>query len=78
MKLVLDIGNTLTKLAVFNESEMIDFIAVPNVSIESLEKLLNTNPHVHSAIIASVSEIDETLISLLAQTSESHLSGCLH
>jgi type III pantothenate kinase len=65
MKLVIDIGNTLAKIAVFNESEMIDFIAVPNVSIESLEKLLNTNPHVHSAIIASVSKIDETLISWL-------------
>jgi len=65
MKLVIDIGNTLAKLAVFNESQMINFIAVPNISAESVEKLLDTNLYVHSAIIASVSKMDTALISWL-------------
>ena len=65
MTLVLDIGNTLTKLAVFDESKMVDSLAVQSVSIKSLEKLLDAHPHVHSAIISSVGEIDEAMISLL-------------
>lgn len=65
MKLVIDIGNTLTKLAVFDKSGMVDFIAVPKDSIESVKKLLNAHPGMHSAIIASVVELDPALISLL-------------
>lgn len=65
MKLVIDIGNTLAKIAIFNKSEIIDFISSDNISPVSIKKLLDAYPDISTGIIASVRETDPIFISFL-------------
>jgi len=58
MKLVIDIGNTLTKIAVFNKSDIIDFISADIISKRSIKQLLDKYPEINTGIIASVREFD--------------------
>jgi type III pantothenate kinase len=65
MKLVIDIGNTLAKIAIFNKSEIIDFISSDNISSISIKKLLDVYPDISTGIIASVRKMDPDFISFL-------------
>ncbi len=67
MNLVIDIGNTRTKAAVFNHSEMIEEYAVDCSPVELAEKITGKFPDIHSAIVSSVNDSDTDLISLISK-----------
>lgn len=65
LNLVIDIGNTRTKIALFNQGELM--ISFPAVSFtpNELELLLKEYPNIERAIISSVKEKQEELLSAL-------------
>lgn len=65
MKLVVDIGNTLTKIAVFDKSDIVDFFSAENTSNLIFDQLLDKFPAIKTGIIASVREIDSDFVSFL-------------
>ena len=66
MKLVIDIGNTLTKLAVFDKDEIISSQTVENVSKQLLSSLFADFPKIDAAIISSVKNLDDWIINYLS------------
>mgnify|MGYP002639544646 CR=1 FL=1 len=67
MKLIIDIGNSCTKLAVFNGDKIIDFITDEIVSIELLKSIFNKYPQIESSILSSVAKHDPGLVEFLSQ-----------
>lgn len=65
MKLVIDIGNTLVKTALFKADEMIQLQSNKELTTEFLNELFNTYPEINSAIIASVRPAGIEVINLL-------------
>src|SRR4030042_3276756 len=61
MNLVIDIGNTRTKAAVFNQAELIEEYSVDTSPVELAEKLTDRFPDIQYAIISSVNEPDTDL-----------------
>ena len=66
MKLVIDIGNTLTKLAVFDKDEIISSQTAENVSKQLLSSLFAEFPKINTAIISSVKNLDDWVINYLS------------
>jgi type III pantothenate kinase len=67
MNLVIDIGNTRTKAAVFDHSEMIEEYAVKCSPVALAEEITGKFPDIHSAIVSSVNDSDADLISLIGK-----------
>jgi type III pantothenate kinase len=67
MDLAIDIGNTLTKLAVFANEEIIELQTLAEPTIQDIEKLLNENPEICNCIVSSVKELDEKWISFISK-----------
>jgi type III pantothenate kinase len=65
MNLAIDIGNTLVKLAVFDNGQMTGFQALEDISITVLQNFTKAHPGINASIIASVkdfsTEIEEYL-----------------
>ena len=66
MKLIFDIGNTLTKLAVFDKDEIISSQTAENVSKQLLSSLFADFPKIDAAIISSVKNLDDRLTNYLS------------
>lgn len=66
MNLVIDIGNTATKLAIFESDELIEKRQVKSLDAEKLKKILSEYGQIKNSIICSVThhpiEIEEILI----------------
>ncbi|MBN2610268.1 MAG: type III pantothenate kinase [Bacteroidales bacterium] len=58
MNLVVDIGNTRTKVAVFSDSEMIKSTVFTGPVLPEIEKLLRQVPDIQNAIVSSVKDHD--------------------
>jgi type III pantothenate kinase len=56
MELVIDIGNTKTKLAIFNGSEIIAFKTISEPSLNEVEVFVEGRKEVSSAILSSVTD----------------------
>ena len=70
MDLVIDIGNTLQKLAVFSEkSVLLDFFSEKNLSISLLETLFSQYPIKHT-IVSSVRENDDLVLHWLENNTQ--------
>lgn len=70
MDLVIDIGNTLQKLAVFSEkSVLLDFFSEKNLSISLLETLFSQYPIKHT-IVSSVREDDDLVLHWLENNTQ--------
>ncbi len=54
MKLILDFGNTLKKVALFKDDELLRLYTFENFDLEILEKICSEHPEIKSAIISSV------------------------
>ncbi|MBC8321676.1 MAG: type III pantothenate kinase [Bacteroidetes bacterium] len=67
MKLVIDIGNSLAKLAVFNGNEIIDFQTINKVDVGVLNITLLNYPQITSSILSSVAQHDIHINELLTQ-----------
>jgi type III pantothenate kinase len=75
LNLVIDIGNTFTKLATFNNREMISMVQTNDLSVEYLNNFLEANA-VDNTIISSVNtEIDSFEELLTSRTNYIRFSG---
>lgn len=61
MNLVIDIGNTLTKIGIFQENELKDFSACESFSVEVLKKFLFDHSAAKNVILSSVVEHDKAI-----------------
>ena len=66
MKLVIDIGNTLSKVAVFDGADIVELNTTKKISVEYFQNLLKSLQDIQSSIIAHVADIDEQIINYLA------------
>ncbi len=65
MNLVIDIGNTLAKTAVFSGNEFSSFSSFEKFSVEHLKGLLTKNPSVKNVILSSVTNHDRDISEFL-------------
>jgi len=73
MNLVIDIGNTLTKGAIFRDDEMVDKISMEVFNTGRLEDIIKKYPGFNKAILSTVKERDPALISSLKQHVDSFI-----
>ena len=67
MNLVIDVGNSRTKLAVFDKNTIIDSLVFESMVLSDLDVLLNKYPTVNQCIISSVQKTDRAITVLLKQ-----------
>ena len=65
MNLVIDIGNTLAKTAVFTDSELSSFSSFETLTVDVLKELLAKHPGVKNVILSSVVEYDKSIAEFL-------------
>lgn len=65
MNLVVDIGNSRTKLAIFLKKEMVDSWTVDELKIDRLEEIKKAYPDLDKAILSSVSTADQHVVGYL-------------
>ena len=65
LNLVIDIGNSRTKIALFNEHDLMFNVPVENFSADHARLLRNEHPQLDRAILSSVKPYDEELKSFL-------------
>ena len=58
MNLAIDIGNTLAKLAVIDDGQVVDFQKTQKIDSAFVEKILEENPEIEAAIIVSTGEYE--------------------
>jgi type III pantothenate kinase len=61
VNLIIDLGNTLAKTAIFNENELSSFSSFEKFSIDVLKELLVKNPSVKNVILSSVVEHNKNI-----------------
>ena len=66
LKLIIDIGNTFTKLAIFSNDEIIDFQTTENIDIRLCESIFNKYPDITSSILSSVTDHDSEIMDFLS------------
>ena len=64
-KLILDFGNTLKKIAVFQDDKLVDLKTTSNDVINTIEGLREAFPHIKLAILSSVIKVDIHLMTYL-------------
>lgn len=65
LNLVLDIGNSMTKLALFNKEKIIFLKQLNSVSVSTLKKLIQDHNHIQQGIISNVGSEDDKILSFL-------------
>jgi len=65
MNLIVDLGNTQTKIAIFSDKELVKKFTFDKNAIREIKNVLQQFPGVKSSIISSVIEHDKELISFL-------------
>ena len=65
MNLIIDIGNTTAKVALFNGSEMVEVLTESNQSLDSLEALCSKY-RIERGIVATVVDLNERILAELA------------
>ena len=66
MKLIIDIGNTRVKTALFDDSGIAELITIEDLSIDFLTELFSKHKNIRSAIMASVREVKQEITGLLS------------
>ena len=66
LKLIIDIGNSFSKLAVFDGDEIIDFHIVEKIDIAFLTNVYSRFPEISSSIISSVALHDLSMIDFVS------------
>jgi len=65
INLVIDIGNSRTKIALFNQNDLMFNVPIDHLTVDHLEMLKDEHPQLNKAILSSVKPNDEELISFL-------------
>lgn len=68
LKLVIDIGNTVTKIAVFDDDELIEFYTVYDNPAIKVKEILISFPEIKSSILSTVAGISTSLKKILQST----------
>lgn len=61
MKLIIDIGNTLVKVAIFKEKQLLDLYTFEDFSIEKISSVEKKYSKINSAIVSSVKSYDQSI-----------------
>ncbi len=64
MKLIVDIGNTKVKAAIFCEKKIVDFIVFDVFNLENLQNFIK-NHKINYSIVSNVGNIDDAIINFL-------------
>lgn len=67
INLVIDIGNSRTKIALFNQDDLMFNVPVNRLTVAHLQMLKDEHPQLNKAILSSVRERDEELVGYLSQ-----------
>ena len=65
MNLVIDIGNSLTKVAIFEKGELVETICYDQLDASRIISLRSIYPDLNKAILSSVANVDVGLLSVL-------------
>jgi len=65
INLVIDIGNSRTKIALFNQHDLMFNLSIDQLTIDHLKMLKDEHPQLKQAILSSVRERDDKLIDFL-------------
>jgi type III pantothenate kinase len=67
MQLIIDIGNTLAKIALFEDSDPLEVTYLPEITVEALELFLTNSVLIRpeTAILSTVRQTDDTFIDYL-------------
>jgi type III pantothenate kinase len=66
MNLVIDIGNTRSKLAIFKDCQMVTLKIEETINLKVLETLISEFPLIEQCIISSVSQIKDEIIAYIS------------
>lgn len=61
MKLIIDIGNTFVKVAIFEEKQLLDVSTFEDFSIEKISRIEEKYPKITAAIVSSVKSYDQSI-----------------
>lgn len=67
INLVIDIGNTRTKLALFNQHDLMFSVPIEQLTVNHLQMLKDEHIQLNQAILSSVKPVDEELIRFLSK-----------
>lgn len=67
MKLIVDIGNSFTKIAVFKDNDIIDFKTIEKIDVPAIENVVLQYPELDSSILSSVGNYDSSINKYLKQ-----------
>lgn len=67
LNLVIDIGNTRTKIALFNQHDLMFNVPIEHLTLSHLEMLKYEHPQLSKAILSSVKTVDEELLQFLRE-----------
>jgi type III pantothenate kinase len=67
MNLILDIGNTRTKIAIFSNGQLKYYTAISEISVDYLAKLIDQQGEVHRAIVAATGAFGDEVKEWLQQ-----------
>ena len=70
MKLIIDIGNTRVKTALFDRNDIVEMVTDKELSVTSLEKIFRKYNNINSSILASVRETNRNVIDFLASETQ--------
>ena len=65
MKLIIDIGNTNTKLAIFDRKKIVKTITIPNLELKLIKNFLGKRI-ISSTIISCVKEVDTDIMNIVS------------
>jgi type III pantothenate kinase len=65
LNLVIDIGNSQTKVAVFDAGEIVQIVSSKSITIKQLDDLKHNYPALNQAILSSVAEVDAHFLETL-------------
>jgi type III pantothenate kinase len=66
INLVIDIGNSRTKLALFNQHDLMFSVPIEQLTVSHLKMLKDEHPQLTQAILSSVKPVDEEILQFLS------------
>jgi len=67
MKLIIDIGNSYAKIAVFERAEIVEMKVLEEIAFSHVEEMLNSYSKINSAILSDVRSSSSEISNLLSQ-----------
>jgi type III pantothenate kinase len=65
LNLIIDIGNTRTKLFIFSNNKIIEQKAFKRLTVNNLRKLIKSQPAIDKCILSNVGNLDKSILSYL-------------